>query len=723
MNRIDSHFIKLSLDEKIDPTERFIQALDEFDADGQFRKLLICHFSGNWQRVFSGISDVENALKSAKSLPDDENKCIAILLHNKDRLSFSLDYYRESLPDRTPFMYEFAIDIAKTFYPDSPYSFYSNGMKHITRKYSSFVSWIYGEDYCLSKPFFEDKALASLQENERNRILCAFFESVIPTIQNLDILRNKSESLLALTSLLDSEAIQKPIPKITAEFLHGMEFIKSWIKFDSREGRLPYDFGTFIYGTFWPWNDIKQLLCHSKDSENEVLNKLTRLLDGYQREFEELLYINADVSLLTEQQSEQWVRGIDSHVNFIPKDFDFSSSENDDELNVLWFKKHAEICSKLNQTQIETWMRKSVELDCQSIINATLRIDDFSNSSKKWIGKEYFETWKTIFSDIYDDLTIDDQLRIISARPPRGIECDAVNKKSSIFWDELFSVIIEKAGFPKELIPNWSIIASHRVDKETYLPHIDKSIGILRGELSRDGISEEKLDCYHKQLANLLPYLDMSLSDKGLRHRLLLMRSSKIAFSDKSISKKVNFLERNNILKWFDTLNQVAISQFSYQVNGRVDVTAENYSQKENDFYLHFSQEIAEFCLSRLRLRKGEKSNDGFYGSGQVIEQSAIWRQGYLKALTELGFDLNGKVHKTVNFIKKSDPDGGVRDIASECYKAVRRHGKHNPSVQDIKRGIVAAEWWLLISQRQELGLEVEYEEALKTRRTLMRNP
>ena len=78
------------------------------------------------------------------------------------------------------------------------------------------------------------------------------------------------------------------------------------------------------------------------------------------------------------------------------------------------------------------------------------------------------------------------------------------------------------------------------------------------------------------------------------------------------------------------------------------------------------------------------------------------------KALAELGLDLNGQVHKTVNFTKKSDPNEDVRAIASECYKAVRRHAKKDSSVQDIKRSIIAAEWWLLMCQRTELGHEID---------------
>jgi hypothetical protein len=35
---------------------------------------------------------------------------------------------------------------------------------------------------------------------------------------------------------------------------------------------------------------------------------------------------------------------------------------------------------------------------------------------------------------------------------------------------------------------------------------------------------------------------------------------------------------------------------------------------------------------------------------------------------------------------------------------------------------MVAAEWWLLLNQRLELKLDVDYDAALKTRRSLLRN-
>ena len=201
------------------------------------------------------------------------------------------------------------------------------------------------------------------------------------------------------------------------------------------------------------------------------------------------------------------------------------------------------------------------------------------------------------------------------------------------------------------------------------------------------------------------------------------MRSSTNAFSDESISKLKTPFKRDGFCKWYDSLNQLADEHFAYKTNRNREVTQANYDQIKKEFYVQFSQQLAEFCLSRLRLRKGEKAKDDKYETSQVTEQSSVWRQGYLKALTELGLDLNGQVHKTVNFTKKSDPNEDVRAIASECYKAVRRHAKKDSSVQDIKRSIIAAEWWLLMCQRTELGHEIDSDKAVKTRRNLMRNP
>ena len=61
MCRIDAPYGDRYLDEKSDPTERFLQALDESEIDGQSRSLLTKHFSDNWNRIFGSATDLEKA--------------------------------------------------------------------------------------------------------------------------------------------------------------------------------------------------------------------------------------------------------------------------------------------------------------------------------------------------------------------------------------------------------------------------------------------------------------------------------------------------------------------------------------------------------------------------------------------------------------------------------------------------------------------------------------
>ena len=266
-------------------------------------------------------------------------------------------------------------------------------------------------------------------------------------------------------------------------------------------------------------------------------------------------------------------------------------------------------------------------------------------------------------------------------------------------------------------MPEWSISAADRLENELVLPYIDKSVGLLRGELSSGAQPH-----HHKQLEELLRKLSFLKPSKALRHRLMLMRSSITPLSDESASR-FNTVNSENSIDWYWPLKEAAWDRFAKYTNLRSLLSREEYEQAEAECYESFALELVEFCLSRLRLRKGEKPKDGKYDEGQVTERSPIWRQGYLKALLELGLDPNGKAHKTVYFTKKFDPDENVRAVAKECYRAVRREAKKNRSIQDFKRGLISAEWWLLMSQRLELNLDLNHEEALKTRRNLLRNP
>ena len=263
-------------------------------------------------------------------------------------------------------------------------------------------------------------------------------------------------------------------------------------------------------------------------------------------------------------------------------------------------------------------------------------------------------------------------------------------------------------------MPEWANKAWYRLDRELVKPYIDKSIGILRSEMSKVGSAGSR-----KILKDLLLHLDILQPSKALRHRLMLMRASDLPLTDESISRSYSSSGESGI-EWYRPV--VELSKDRLTVGTTTSAFYPDREKFEVDALTSFCLELAEFFLSRLRLRKSERHTEGKYESGQIVESSPIWRQGYLKALQELGFDLSGKVHKTLNFIKKSDPDEGVRAIAGECYSSVRRNSKSNHTAQELRRGIIAAEWWLLISQRLELKEEVDFEGARNTRRRLLRS-
>lgn len=724
MCRIDAPFGNLSLDEKKDPTERFLQALDESKADGNFRKLMIKHFAQDWLCVFRSATALESALSEASRHDSESEKCMAVLVSQKDSINKSIMHYLQVylLPVKNDALIGFLNDVAKIYFPNSAYGLFSCGLNEAIDNYHTFVSWLYGENYSLSKEFFNDEALWSLSEDGRAKVLWDCFNSISPIYRQLALSGNKSSLLIELSSLIASDTIVESQSNTLLELSQGIEFIKSWLKFDAEVGRVNFDLNEFIYGRRSPWGDIEHIIINDKTAGKDVIESCKMILDGFEDEFKCALYINADLSNASCSDIRKWGIGIDRYVNYFPKDVDFSAS-GIGHLNAARSIRRDDVCAQLTSFQLDTWIRWSVREDFEHVLSSEHDCPEFCRFSEQWLCDDYYDSWELLFLECLNELEIKNRMKVLSSRTPVQLGCnEEINSRCLNLWREQLTRLVKLEHFPKKLIPSWTISAKSRLESEIYLPYIDKSIGILRGVLSEGNASEEELNRYNKQLVELFGVLDIQLPIKALGHRLLLMRSSSIAFADNSVSVRGKF-NQELAVKWYSSLTALVENQFAYQVNSKRIATPENFVQVENDFYVNFCHELAEFCLSRLRLRKGQKAKDGKYDSSQVVEQSPTWRQGYLKALIELGVDLNGNVHKTVNFTKKSDPEKDVRDIASECYKAARRHAKKSPTTQDMKRSIVAAEWWLLMCQRHDLGLDVVYEEALKTRRNLMRNP
>ncbi len=720
MHRIDAAFAH-PLNEKNDPKERFEQALDEFDIHGNLRLLLIKHFSDNWQNVFRGVSELEEALSQTKQSNSESENCIAFLLTQKTTLSNSIlrhfDMFK--LPVNDSSVIAFLKDVAKAYYPNSPYGLFNDGLSNIEGHYFLFVSWLYGKNFCFSKEFFDDQSLNSLSKSERTSVLWSHFNAMAHQF------RSREDSILTkeLIYIVSSNSLQGPPSKDSLDMMRGLDFIKAWLKFDSQGGRLSYNWIDFFYDYGSPWEQLETLIRYERSDCEETSKLLIKWLEATKLEFEKLIYVNADLNLMSAEGQEQWVKGIESYYisytnDFIYCDYEYSQSTNDD-LKIRLSNAHHDLCSELNPMQISTWIKYSVDCDFQRVIDSKQTRSDLLNSAEKWVSTEYFIAWKKIFLKKLNLLNIEDQLTVLSCSPPytEGYYLDKFR-----WWNELFSNLIHLDSFPNNLVPSWTFNALHSSNNDKALPFVDKSIGILRGELSKSNLTSDEAKEYHTHLNRLLPASDKISTRKGIRHRLMLQRFSTIPYSNEELSMFSGSLYKGNFYDWYTPFNNLARGWFCNSLNNDKEKQT-SYEDFEKDFYTAFACELSEFFLSRLRLRKKEKAKDGQYEAHQVIESSAIWRQGYLKALSELGFDLGGQVHKTVNFIKKADPEKVVRDIAGECYKAVRRHSKQNPTIEDIKRGIVAAEWWLLMCQRHELGLKVDDKKALKTRRNLMRNP
>tara|TARA_R110001583_G_scaffold115786_1_gene266390 strand:+ start:139 stop:1524 length:1386 start_codon:yes stop_codon:yes gene_type:complete len=458
----------------------------------------------------------------------------------------------------------------------------------------------------------------------------------------------------------------------------------------------------------------------SKGVPQEGLDATTSWLEKTKITLWKTLYLHMDLTSADDHQVEQWASQLNSCFTSLSIRYPDVLTQSPEEQDAIENEGLTRICSQLSAYKIDAWIQWSIQQDIESTLRNAGRTRAsrvFSGTeSRKWWASEYTAIWKAKLEEKLTNLDFEAKLAVLSDTLHR-LPNEAAAREYHAWWDGLFENLIRDPEFPVALIPQWTIAAIDRLDKVLLFPYIDKSIGLLRGELSRGGKQE-----HHKQLEQLLRPLSSLDPSKALRHRLMLMRSSSVPFSDASISQ-FNPMNSDEAIDWHLPLKEVAKNRFARIINSKRSLGWEESEQVEVECYESLALELVEFCLSRLRLRKGEKPKDGKYDASQVTERSPIWRQGYLKALIELGLDPNGKAHKAVYFTKQFDPDDSVREIAKECYRSVRREANKKHSVQDFRRGLIAAEWWLLISQRHELNLDVNDAEALKTRRSLLRNP
>ena len=129
-------------------------------------------------------------------------------------------------------------------------------------------------------------------------------------------------------------------------------------------------------------------------------------------------------------------------------------------------------------------------------------------------------------------------------------------------------------------------------------------------------------------------------------------------------------------------------------------------------------EEFAKFCLGRLRTKV--KHKDSAYTNEDFVEPRPVWRGCYVQALKVLGVNPGGRAHRTLFWLLNNDPDKGVREYARRVHRQVRHLDRNKPNLDkgaSPRRPLFEAFWWLRQAHLVTLGVKVDQQGAMRTRR------
>ena len=139
----------------------------------------------------------------------------------------------------------------------------------------------------------------------------------------------------------------------------------------------------------------------------------------------------------------------------------------------------------------------------------------------------------------------------------------------------------------------------------------------------------------------------------------------------------------------------------------------------ERDPYLQeLREEFAKFCLGRLRTK--EKNENREYKNADFVESRPAWRQCYVQALKALRVNPGGRGNKTLFWLLNNDPDETVRDLAKKAHRQVRHLDRDKSNLDkgaSPRRPLFEAYWWLRQAHLITLGIEIDHDGAMRTRR------
>lgn len=737
---IDELFSSNSLEEKTESSQRFVQALDEHGAVGDFRYLLEKYFTSTWHRELDvtgsgNIQRTEEALKAAQKVDCLAGKITAFVQgidgsHSGGWLQYGLlraDVY-QMIQKRYPSRVAFAQACATQVFSESSYGFFQcfKAPQSTLEEFDIFILFFaspyFGENCHLTPLLFNDKQLEAVGESERRNILRAVFDCMNRCSFSGDQVQfngSLAGNLKKLHAWETHASVPSREPLLCNE---SFDYLCAWVEAEtrSREHSISLEELETKENTLF---ELEQEVFH----HNRALTRC----DEENKDFE-----NWTTNWFREKRcalNKAWC------CNVAPERL------SDDAINVWALRSYdcfLPLCKDLNEQQTAHLIAWGIKEDLKKWLDPGFKSNSLLDSmlrSGMWYVSAYREAWRSQLINSINALPINKRLSVLGLRcgwaicfsptllpqyvllPAEFYKEDEhvsyyeflVDNNDHEWWNSLLRFLPHNASLPKELYPLWTSKALSRFGYcEDIVPHADKSLGIVRGN-SQPG----EIDLT-TEIDEFIQVLERFSPEKAMRHRLLLLRSSQHPYATENLD-----IDRTSMCP--KSMSEIVKRMAHLYISRSRDCSRsiEDWRIEEQKFLSSIRGWIANFCLSRLKLRKGEKVESGSYDPKQVVEQSPVWRKTYLKVLEELGVDPQGKAHKAVFFVRKYDPVDEVREVAKTCYKAVRRERNKSESAADIRRGLTAAYWWLLLAQRHALGLYINQEEAVKTRRRLLRRP
>lgn len=747
MNRIDKPYHGQDLNEKTDPAERFSQILDEANILPDLHELLSQHYPNSLKTNHFLVDAVASALEPVPEHASIDDQLFKFLnfwtpsifsavrqsiveLNQDDRGGVTTDCTpkNENEADQSDQVVathnepkdeeilEFFRYVASTHLTSSSirlWSLMQNSNVLYYRAFSSilitwfnFVQAIYGPTYFLSRQVFSEKNLRDVVCRSKEDAPWFVVDSILKSdIENREDLQTHCDDGIA--SVMIDAVCECAFEKIGYRLRAG-EITNAAAKLDLiipfiQEWMISQEIMALERSEFKERSPIYQL----KDALSKISEKADKqrknLLNQAQDRLEEIEF-KLIISVIKEVKPKEWderkkkncIRNFRDCIQESTK-FD----ENKPKIEIYY----EELLSSATSELVEWFVDEHLVL-----LETGLYYQDLIFVSKLYKNENFREIWERRFREFFSDVN-----RFIKIeKGPWKIDSRSSITELYELYNESARTHLKSPGTPKKYVPELFGKLGMLTDDEDYPRYLDMSIGVLRGRLLNTDINRiDEVDL--TKIAGFLQSQAMFFPKQAIKNRYLLLRDWKDPLANESLSPCCFPLNEH----WFCS------TLFFYQIlcSGEDIPTTEEPKTYFLEIYKNAASCLAEFCLSRLRLKKGEKPVSGKYRDEQVTEPSPKWRQAYLKVLIELGLNPSGKVHKAAYFIRDSDPDEAVREIAKECYRAARKASKKEKSVQDFKRSIIASEWWLLMVQRQALGHEINYEEALKTRRRMLRNP